>query len=167
MKHNTISLIGMPGAGKSTVGVLLAKEMGLSFVDTDLVIQVHHAASLQQLLEEQGHLQLRQYEEAVLLDLPLAHTLVATGGSAVYSAASMQRLRSAGPVIFINVSLSTLLDRIDNEESRGIARAPGQDFAAVYSERTPLYQAHADITVAGDKLSAQAIVRALVGQLNN
>jgi shikimate kinase len=167
MKHNTISLIGMPGAGKSTVGVLLAKEMGLSFVDTDLVIQVHHAASLQQLLEEQGHLQLRQYEEAVLLDLPLAHTLVATGGSAVYSEAVMQRLRRAGPVIFIDVPLAILLDRVDNQEKRGIAREPGQDFAAVYNERLPLYQSHAGITVAGDKLSAQAIARALCGQLNN
>ena len=97
MKHSTISLIGMPGAGKSTIGVLLAKELGLSFVDTDLIIQVRHNASLQELLDDHGHLQLRYYEEEVLLDIPLAHTLVATGGSAVYSEAAMRRLRHAGP----------------------------------------------------------------------
>ena len=167
MKHSTISLIGMPGAGKSTIGVLLAKELGMSFVDTDLIIQVRHDTSLQDLLDRHGHLQLRQHEEQVLLDIPLAHTLIATGGSAVYSDASMQRLRAAGPIIFVDVPLPILLERVDNEDARGIASAPGQDFASIFQERIPLYQRHADITVAGKELSARAICRLLCAQLQS
>jgi shikimate kinase len=165
MKHSTISLIGMPGAGKSTIGVLLAKELGLSFVDSDLIIQVRHDTTLQDLLDRHGHLQLRQYEEEVLLDIPLAHSLIATGGSAVYSVASMQRLRDAGPGVFVDVPLPTLLERVDNEANRGIARAPGQDFISVFEERIPLYRRHADITFAANELSAREVCRLLCTQL--
>lgn len=167
MKHSTISLIGMPGAGKSTIGVLLAKELGLSFVDSDLVIQVRHDATLQTLLNQQGHLQLRQFEAEVLLEIPLTRTLLATGGSAVYSDAAMQRLRAAGPIVFIDVPLHTLEKRIDNEATRGIAREPGQSFAAVYLERLPLYQRYADLTIAAEKLTAQEMVRSLCSTLQN
>ena len=167
MEHNTISLIGMPGAGKSTVGVLLAKELGLNFVDTDLLIQVHNGATLQVILDRQGYLALRRLEENVLLNIPLADTLVATGGSAVYSAASMQRLRAAGPIVFIDAPLAVLLQRVDNANVRGIACAPRQDLADVYRERQPLYQASADITVAGDQPSAETTARMLAGQLGS
>lgn len=165
MKHSTVSLIGMPGAGKSTVGVLLAKELGLNFIDTDLEIQVRNKATLQQILQRQGHLALRQLEEEVLLDIPLENTLLATGGSVVYSEAAMQRLRQSGPVIFIDVSLEVLDQRVDNEGTRGIARDPGQDFTSVYLERQPLYQRYADTTIAGDQQSAEATARLLAAQL--
>jgi shikimate kinase len=165
MKHSTVSLIGMPGAGKSSVGVLLAKELGMNFVDSDLVIQVRHEATLQQILEAQGHLVLRQFEEEVLLELPLHNTLLATGGSAVYSPAAMQRLRDCGPIVFIDVPLELLTVRVDNESSRGIAKEVGQDFAGVFAERQPLYQHYADITLAGDELSAQATARLLAARL--
>jgi shikimate kinase len=165
MKHSTISLIGMPGAGKSTIGVLLAKELGLSFTDSDLVIQVRHGASLQTLLDQFGHLQLRQHEEEVLLDLPLTQTLLATGGSAVYSETAMRRLRAAGPVVFIDVPLPILETRIDSEAPRGIARQPGQTFADVYRERLPLYQRHADLSIAADELTAREMVRTLCSAL--
>ena len=165
MKHSTVSLIGMPGAGKSTVGVLLAKQLGLNFIDSDLIIQVRHDASLQHILQRRGHLALRLLEEEVLLDIPLQRTLLATGGSVVYSEAAMQRLRHAGPVIFIDVPLEILASRIDDDDSRGIARPPGQDFASVYLERQPLYQRDADTTIAGDQQSAEAIARILAAQL--
>jgi shikimate kinase len=165
MKHSTISLIGMPGAGKSTVGVLLAKQLGLNFIDTDLVIQVRHDATLQHILQLRGHLALRLFEEEILLDIPLQRTLLATGGSAVYSEEAMQRLRQSGPVIFIDVPLEILARRVDNADSRGIARAPGQDFASVYRERQPLYQRYADTTIAGDQQSAEATARMLAAQL--
>jgi shikimate kinase len=167
MKNSTISLIGMPGAGKSTIGVLLAKELGLSFTDSDLVIQVRHGASLQTLLDQFGHLQLRQYEEEVLLDLALTQTLLATGGSAVYSEAAMRRLRAAGPVVFIDVPLHILETRIDNEATRGIARQPGQTFADVYRERWPLYQRHADLSIDTAELTAQEMVRTLCSALQH
>ena len=165
MKHQTVSLIGMPGAGKSTVGVLLARLLGLNFLDTDLLIQSRHRATLQQLLERRGYLALRGLEQAVLLDIPLAGTLVATGGSAVFSAAGMQRLRAAGPVAFIDVPLKRLQRRLHNERQRGIARAPGQSLAAVFSERQPLYLARADIIADGARASAETIATRLAGQL--
>ena len=94
---DTISLIGMPGAGKSTVGVILAKLAGLRFADTDLEIQLRAGATLQEILERDGHLHLRALEEQVLLALPLDGAIISTGGSVVYSEAIMRRLREAGP----------------------------------------------------------------------
>jgi shikimate kinase len=165
MTINTISLIGMPGAGKSTVGVLLAKELGLNFVDSDLLIQVRHGATLQTLLEAEGYLALRRMEEEVLLEMPLDRTLVATGGSAVYSAPAMARLHAAGPVVFIDVPLTLLRERVACAPDRGIACPAGQDLGDVFREREPLYRAHADITVSGVQESADALAHLLAVRL--
>ena len=143
----TISLIGMPGAGKSTVGVVLAKSLGLNFVDTDLLIQVRHGATLQQILEREGYLQLRRYEHQVLLDMPLEQRLIATGGSAIYSDRGMRRLAAAGPVVFLEVDLPEILARIGDVEQRGLARPPGCPLAEVYRERLPYYQRYAEFSV--------------------
>ena len=167
MSHDTISLIGMPGAGKSSVGVLLAKLLGLNFVDSDLLIQVRKSASLQAILERDGYLRLRQLEEEVLLETPLAATLLATGGSAVYSEAAMSRLRQLGPVVFIDTPLPVLMERVDDEDQRGIARAPGQDLRDVFAERQPLYQRYAEITVASEQQSAEMTARLLARQLTD
>ena len=166
MLHNTVSLIGMPGAGKSTVGVLLAKELGYNFVDSDIVIQDRHGATLQEIIDQHGHQHLRQLEEDVLLDLPLDHLLLATGGSAVYSEASMARLKKAGPVVFIDVPLEALEQRVDNEDSRGIAKAPGQSFGDVFRERQPLYHHYADIHIEGHRQSPAATVQKLAKLLS-
>jgi shikimate kinase len=146
----------MPGAGKSTVGVLLAKRLGLNFVDTDLLIQVRHHATLQEIVDKHGYLELRSMEEQVLLDMPLQDSLISTGGSAVYSETAMRRLAAAGPLVHIDVPLEVLRGRIIDESGRGIARPPGQDLAAVYREREPLYRKYADFTVADPSLSAEA-----------
>ena len=166
MSHLTISLIGMPGAGKSTVGVLLAKQIGYNFLDSDLVIQVRNDATLQQILDRDGHDRLRQLEEDVLLDIALDHTLLATGGSAVYSAASMARLASAGPVVFLDVPLQVLAQRVDNEADRGIAKSPDQSFSDVFEERQPLYQRYADIRVDADNGSAESVAREIARLLD-
>ncbi len=144
---NTISLIGMPGAGKSTVGVILAKQLGLNFVDTDLVIQVQYGKTLQEILEERDYLFLRELEQEVLLGCSLDQALVATGGSAVYSEPGMRRLAAAGPVVFIDVMLTEILRRVRNENQRGIARLPGFSLEQVFNERLPLYQHWANYTV--------------------
>jgi len=167
MLPQTISLIGMPGAGKSTVGVLLAKELGLNFVDTDLVIQVRAGETLQSILDQRGYLALRKLEEEVLVDIPLANTLVSTGGSAIYSETGIRRLRAAGPTVFLDVPLATLVQRVDNESARGIARSPGQEFADVFAERRPLYLRHADLVIDGSTGTAEAIARQLARQLSS
>jgi len=144
---HTISLIGMPGAGKSTVGVILAKLLGRRFRDTDLDIQLREEATLQEILNRSGYLRLRKIEEEVLLELALQDTIVSTGGSAVYSSAVMERLRAAGPVVYLQADLATLAPRVAATPERGMANSSDQSFAEVYAERTPLYAHHATHTV--------------------
>jgi shikimate kinase len=153
----TISLIGMPGAGKSTVGVLLAKLAGLHFRETDLDIQIRAGATLQEILEREGHLKLRQIERQVLLDTPLAQSVISTGGSVVYSEAVMQRLRQAGPVVYLEADLDSLEQRIATAPLRGMASGPELDFPDIYAERTPLYRRYADHTVSSTNCSADEV----------
>jgi shikimate kinase len=143
----TISLIGMPGAGKSTVGVILAKLLGRQFRDTDLDIQLQEEATLQEILNQSGYLSLRKIEEEVLLELALENAIISTGGSAVYSDAVMERLRAAGPVVYLRADLATLAPRVAATPERGMANSSDQSFAEVYAERTPLYAHHATHTV--------------------
>jgi shikimate kinase len=158
-RANTISLIGMPGAGKSTTGVLLAKLCGLRFVDTDLDIQVHAGATLQQILEHDGHLRLRAIEQDVLLKVDLAGAVIATGGSVPYSDTVMQRLKAAGPVVYLEADLATLERRVAAAPLRGIACDSEQSFADIFAERTPLYRRYADLCVdaAGEAPEAVAV----------
>jgi len=159
---NTISLIGMPGAGKSTTGVLLAKLCGLRFVDTDLDIQVHAGATLQQILERDGHLQLRAIEQEVLLHVDLAGAVIATGGSVPYSDAAMQRLKTAGPVIYLEADLATLERRVAAAPLRGIACDSDQSFADIFAERTPLYRHYADLCVDAAGNSPETVAATIV-----
>jgi len=126
---------------------------------------VRHGATLQTLLEAEGYLALRRMEEEVLLEMPLDRTLVATGGSAVYSAPAMARLHAAGPVVFIDVPLTVLRERVASAPDRGIACPAGQDLGDVFREREPLYRAHADITVSGVQESADALAHLLAVRL--
>lgn len=144
IKTNVI-LIGMPGSGKSTLGVQLAKCLGLNFVDTDLLIQTQQGRQLQDIIDDQGYQALRQIEEHILQNIQLKNTVIATGGSVVYSQKAMQHLKSLGLVVFLEVELAILNKRVNNETSRGIARPKGQTFTDVYNERTPLYDLYADI----------------------
>lgn len=147
---SNIILIGMPGSGKSTIGVQLAKVLGLDFIDSDIVIQSQQGHPLQALLDEQGYLALRKIEEATLLGIHLSGHTLATGGSAIYSPVAMEYLKQQGTVIYLQVSLETVLKRIDNESSRGIARPNNQSLEAVYHERVPLYERYADLTISND-----------------
>ena len=126
MKKKNVVLIGMPGAGKSTVGVLLAKELGLNFIDTDVLIQVREKQILQELLDAQGYLALRAAEEKVLLSLfdgsdEYHGVVVATGGSAVYSEVGMENLAANATIVYLDVPLDELRKRVVNYDSRGIA----------------------------------------------
>jgi len=152
----------MPGSGKSTVGIQLAKCLGLSFIDTDLLIQAHQGEKLQTILDKKGYLALRKIEAQELLQLQLDKDLVATGGSAIYSEAAMNHLRKQGTIVYLKVSLEEIQNRIQNEGARGIARPPGQSLDSVYAERTLLYEKFADITIDNNQsLSMDEIVQHL------
>ncbi|HYH03607.1 MAG TPA: shikimate kinase [Bacillota bacterium] len=157
MKTNLI-LIGMPGAGKSTIGVVLAKTLGKVYVDTDLLIQQAQQRLLQQIIQEDGVEALLAAEEQVVLQLQAQHAVVATGGSMVYSPMAMAHLKTLGLVIYLQLPLTELERRITNMASRGIAMGPGQQLSDLYRERVPLYEKYADLTVDCSGLSLEAAV---------
>ena len=161
-QHHTISLIGMPGVGKSTVGVILAKLIGLEFADTDLAIQAREQRTLQEILEADGHLALRRIEEEVLLEVPIENRVLATGGSVVYSDKIMHRLCAAGPVVFLNADIATLQTRVASNPQRGIASDAGQSFEDIFAERVPLYRRYATHTVMATGGNADAIASMVV-----
>lgn len=163
--RQSVILIGMPGAGKSTLGILLAKDLGLGFLDTDIAIQVREQQALQEILEEKGYLALRAVEEEVLLETDCHQQVIATGGSAVYSEKGMDYLKSCGPVVYLDVPLEELRRRIHNYETRGIARRPDQSFEELFAERKALYLQYADITVRCDQHGPGEVVGQIMDAL--
>jgi shikimate kinase len=155
--RSNIVLIGMPGAGKSTVGVVLAKHTSRDFVDTDVVIQTSQQRPLQQIVDEEGHMALRGIEERILLSLDLTHHVIATGGSAAYSGDAMAHLKKNGIVVFLHVPFAEIRRRVRDFETRGIARAPEQSFADLFEERYALYKKYADITIACEELNQEQV----------
>lgn len=155
--HNLV-LVGMPGAGKSTLGVLLAKELALGFVDTDLLIQTDVGKTLQQIVDTEGYLALRDHESRVLANLSLSNSVIATGGSAVYSELAMTALSEQGVIVYLDVSLPTLRSRITNYDQRGIARRPDQTFEDLYEERRTLYLKWADKVIYCDDKTPDAVI---------
>ena len=156
--NNNIVLIGMPGAGKSTVGILLSKQTGLDFIDTDIAIQVREGKTLQEILDQQGYMKLREIEQAVILEQSLNGAVVATGGSAVYGANAMDYLGEHAVIVFIDVAIEQLNTRVKDFDLRGIARKPGQGFEDLYRERRALYQQYADIRIAVTDETAEQVV---------
>ena len=164
-KRTNIVLIGMPGAGKSTVGVVLAKQTARDFIDSDVIIQSTEGRSLQQIVDNDGYLALRKIEEETLLALTVSNHVIATGGSAVYSDAAMSHLASDGALVFLNVSPSVLEARVGDFGTRGLAKSAEQSFAGLYEERLPLYRKWAEVTVACDTLSHEEVVSRIVDEV--
>ena len=163
--HNVV-LIGMPGAGKSTLGVLLAKAIGYDFIDTDLVIQRKAGMRLGSYLASRGYQALRQLEAEVICALDHAGTVIATGGSAVYSQAAMQHLRANGRVVYLQCALEVLDQRIASMDERGIAAPSGQTLADVQAERIPLYEQFAEITVEVGSENMDSTLGKIIRDLN-
>ena len=144
---SNIVLIGMPGSGKSTVGVILAKLTSRDFVDTDVLIQTNQGRTLQDIVDTQGFMALREVEERTILNLVCANHIIATGGSAVYSHAAMTHLKSNGMAVFLKVELPVLKSRIHDYATRGLAKRPDQSFDDLFKERFKLYTKYSDITI--------------------
>ncbi len=158
--------VGMPGSGKSTVGVLVAKRLGLGFIDTDLLIQQKAGCTLQDIVNQKGYLALRQIEEEVLLQLNVEKYVISTGGSAVYSDAAMKHLKRKGVVVFLDISLDTVVARIGDYSLRGISKRPEQSLIELYEERSTLYSRYADIMIQGDALSQDQACELLIERLS-
>lgn len=142
-----IVLIGMPGAGKSTIGVLLAKTMLMDFCDTDLIIQKKEGSALCEIIKEKGTDEFIRIEDEIIGAQKIENCVVATGGSAVYGENAMKNLKENGTIVYLKVSADELEKRICNIHTRGIAMKEGTTIAELYAERAPLYEKYADITV--------------------
>jgi len=148
MKPNgNVILIGMSGAGKSTLGILLAKALGKDFVDTDLLIQQRTKKLLQQILDDEGTERFIEIEEDVIRALEVENTVIATGGSVVYSERAMRALKAGGIAVYLAVDYNEIASRLSNITTRGIVFKNASDLRGVFEERLPLYERYADLTV--------------------
>ncbi len=158
-------LIGMPGAGKSTIGVLLAKRLRKPFIDTDILIQNGEGAYLQEIISRNGFDGFRHIEERYLLGLTQGCGVVATGGSAVYSPKAMAHLKSLGPALYLQIGLEQLKARLDNLSERGVLILPGQTIDMLYDERRPLYERYADIRIETTDKTPEQVVASIAAIL--
>lgn len=159
MNKSNLVLIGMPGAGKSTVGVVLAKRLGFDFLDTDVLIQACRGRLLQEIIDTEGLAAFRRIEEQVLVDLEVHRTVIATGGSVVYSPAGMTALKQDGITVFLQVPLPELTRRVRDMDTRGMVIYPGESFEELYHRRQALYRRWADYTVAAGGSSVEELAR--------
>ena len=163
---DNIILVGMPGVGKSTTGVLLAKGTAKDYIDTDLVIQNFTCEPLKDTIERIGAIGFRTLEERCILWCEHRNCVMATGGSVIYSGVAMEHLGSNGIFVHLSMEYEGLRRRLDNLAGRGVLMETGQDLADLYAERMPLYEKWADITVCCDSLSPAAVVARIVASLN-
>lgn len=161
-KKNNIVLIGMPASGKSTVGVILAKVLGMDFIDSDIVIQQREGARLNELIEKYGVDDFMRREEAAILGIDVSNTVIATGGSAVYSEAAMTHLAKESRIVYLKVELDDLKKRLSDIKGRGVVLREGETLETIYEIRSRLYEKYADITVGEDGASIEDTVRAVV-----
>ena len=151
-------LIGMPGCGKSTVGVVLAKALAMDFVDSDLVIQKEMGMKLSQLIDLHGDDGFRAIENRINAELDVDSSVIATGGSVIYGEDAMRHLKEIGTVIYLKLSCDTIADRLGDLHARGVTIKPGWTLQDLYNERVPLYEEWADITVDCEHMMLREVV---------
>ena len=161
MNRDNIVLIGMPGVGKSTVGVVLAKALGYQFVDADLLIQDAEGKLLSELIEEHGTDGFIEIENRVNSQIQTHRSVIATGGSVIYGKEAMEHLKSIGTVVYLKQNLRVLQRRLRNLKGRGVVLKEGQTLVDLYKERTVLYEKYADITVDQYKQSIEQTLKAV------
>lgn len=161
-----IVLIGMPASGKSTIGVVLAKTLGIGFVDTDLIIQQREKRLLQDIIDNEGLIAFLDAEQNAILSIKCDNTVISTGGSAVFRENAMKKLKKNGIIVFIDVPLNILSQRLDNIKTRGIACEKGQSIEKIYEERLPLYKKYADVSIKADNENVEQTVEKLIELLH-
>ena len=162
MKNNIV-LIGMPGAGKSTVGVVLAKVVGHKFVDSDLVIQENYGKLLHELITEHGLDGFLEIENQVNAELHTEKSIIATGGSVIYGKEAMEHLQEIGLVVYLKLSLESIAERLGDLQQRGVALKEGWGLKELYEERVPLYEKYADLTIDCEEKSIRQITKEIAG----
>lgn len=162
MKKNNIVLIGMPGVGKSTIGVVLAKLLGYQFVDADLVIQEKEGKLLREIIEEVGAEGFIEVENRINSQIEAEHSIIATGGSVVYGEEAMAHLKEIGTVLYLKLPYDELDRRLHDIKGRGVVLKEGQTLRDLYEERVPLYEKYADITVDEYRLNVEQTIEKIM-----
>ena len=162
-----IILIGMPSAGKSTVGVIVAKNRGMYFVDTDVLLQTQQGRLLQDIINEDGIETFLKLEERAILSLNCENTVIATGGSVIYSEKAMMHLKKNGIVIYLYIDMKTVNKRLKNIKTRGVVLSPGQNLEEVFITRTPLYEKFADNIINCSEYSIDSTIDTLNQRLTS
>lgn len=161
-----VVLIGMPGSGKSTTGIVLAKAMGMEFVDSDILIQRTEGQTLAQIIDSVGDEGFRQVENRVNAGIDVQDTVIATGGSVVYGPEAMEHLRAIGTVVYLQLGFEQVKIRLGDLHARGVTIKPGQTLLDLYHERCPLYEKYAHIVFPCDGLRLREVVLRLQERLN-
>ncbi|MBR6392553.1 MAG: shikimate kinase [Eubacterium sp.] len=166
MNKQNVVLIGMPASGKSTCGVIAAKVLLKNFFDTDLLVQGLEQSRLQELIDTRGTDYFFEAEEKAILSLQLEATVIATGGSVIYSEKAMQHLKSLGKVIYLRMSYEKMLERINDLTTRGIVVKKGTTLLDMYNERIPLYEKYADCIIDCDRNTVEETVEEIIKAIN-
>ena len=167
MQKDNIVLIGMPTSGKSTVGVILAKILGMDFVDTDIVIQQREQAKLNQIIADKGVEWFLKVEEQGLLSVNVNNSVIATGGSAVYSAAAMEHFAKSSTIVYLKVEYEEIMRRLKDVKARGVVIKEGESIEEMYDIRSKLYSKYADITICEEGYTIEDTVQAIVNSLDS
>lgn len=160
-----VSLIGMPGSGKSTVGAVLAKRLELELVDADGLIEAQENQTLQQIMDGRGNGVFREIEEQVLTSMPLFPSVISTGGSVIYSEKIMARLGAASTVVYLRARFDTIEHRVSLAPHRGIASNSDQSLRDLYDERVPLYERYGEVVIDCDRATPEEIAESISTQL--
>ena len=165
MPNSNIILIGMPGSGKSTVGVVLARAGAMSFLDSDRLIERVEGKKLFEISDEVGLQGFRDVENRVNASIEAENTVIATGGSVIYGPEAMEHLRAIGRVVYLQLSYPTIEARLGDLHARGVSIAPGQTLLDLYNERCPLYEKYAHITVACNQLRPREVAAEILSRV--
>lgn len=165
IKRKNIILIGMPGSGKSTLGVVLAKKMGYSFIDSDIVIQDTYGCTLEELIDEHGDAGFIKIENDVNCSISPEHTIIATGGSAVYGKEAMEHFKGIGTVIYLKVSEKELESRLGSLKERGVVSNGKTTIEEIFEDRKRLYEKYADIVIAQEGMDIRTIVEDMYSRI--
>ena len=161
-----IILIGMPGVGKSTIGVVLAKKLGLSFLDSDLLIQEREGRLLHEIIQQDGLEEFNRIEEEVNASIQQQNAVIATGGSAVYGQRAMEHLKKIGTIVYLKLPYEELVNRLGDLEERGVAMKKNQTLNQLMEERTPLYEEYSDVIIDCHEKQIREIVEEISQGIN-
>lgn len=159
---NNVTLIGMPGSGKSTIGVVLAKILRYQFLDSDLLIQNEENRTLAEIIEQEGPERFKEIENRVNASIDVTDTVISPGGSVIYCEEAMEHLKAIGKVVYLKLSVESLSQRLGNLKGRGVLLKDGQSLQDLYEERVPLYEKYADYVVDEEGKDLEASLQAVL-----